>query len=230
MEARSARRATWDLPEQRGKAKVLLKSMESQLGLIDYAREVLDELPDSFTITDPSIPGHPIVFASPGFLKMFGYSKDEVIGKNGGIFQGPQTCRRSVMELREAIREERAIQINLLNYRKDGRPFWMLFHMSPVFSHGDGRVVHFVAVQVPISRKRKCSGCGYGRDEVGLCGDNGSMVQDFIFGSCRKEVCSESLLVPDRVLSPDQVLEHDARGLILSLQFEKIGFGQVSQH
>lgn len=208
--------------------------MESKLDLIDqslndsysnYAREALDELPDSFTITDPSIPGHPIVFASQGFLKMSGYSKDEVIGKNGGVFQGPETCRRSVMEIREAIREERSIQTNLLNYRKDGRPFWMLFHMSPVFSNEDGRVIHFVAVQVPISRKRRCSGCGFGRDGVNVCED-GSRVQDYIFGSCRKEVCSESSLVLGRVLSPDQVLEHD-RGLFFSLQFE---IGQVDRH
>nr|AML79651.1 putative LOV domain-containing protein [Xanthocercis zambesiaca] len=195
--------------------------LASQLGLIDqsfddryshYVHEALDELPDNFTITDPSIPGHPIVFASRGFLKMSGYSKDEVIGKNGGIFQGPRTCRRSLMEIRDAMREERAIQINLLNYRKDGGPFWMLFHMSPVFSKDDGRVIHFVAVQVPISRKRRRSGCGFRRSGGSLCED-GSKVQDFVFGSCRKEVCSDSLLELGRVSSLDQVLEHDDREL-----------------
>nr|AML78468.1 putative LOV domain-containing protein [Cercis canadensis] len=193
--------------------------MESQLGLIDqsfsnrysnYVLEALDELPDNFTITDPSISGHPIVFASRGFLKMSGYSKDEVIGKNGRIFQGPDTSRRSIMEIREAIREERTIQINLLNHRKDGTPFWMLFHMSPVFSKDDGRVIHFVAVQVPISKKRRRSGCGYRRNGVSLSED-GSQVQDFVFGSCRKEVCSDSLLELGRVLSLEQVLEHDIR-------------------
>ncbi|KAI4314214.1 hypothetical protein L6164_027148 [Bauhinia variegata] len=193
--------------------------MESQLGLIDqsfsnwyssYVHEALDELPYNFTITDPSISGHPIVFASRGFLKMSGYSKDEVVGKNGRIFQGPDTCRRSIMEIREAIREERTIQINFLNYRKDGTPFWMLFHMSPVFSKDDGRVTHYVAVQVPISKKRRSTGCGYGRIGVSLSED-GSQVQDFVFGSCRKEVCSDSLLELGRVLSLQQVLEHDIR-------------------
>ncbi|KAF7809176.1 putative LOV domain-containing protein [Senna tora] len=193
--------------------------MESQLGPIDqsfnsryscHVREALDELPDNFIITDPSLPGHPIVFASLGFLKMSGYSKHEVIGKNGRIFQGPGTCRRSVIEIREAIREERGIQINLLNYRKDGRPFWMLFHMSPVFNKHDGRVSHFVAVQVPITRKRRSSGCGFERNEVNLSED-GSKEQDFVYGSCRKEVCLGSLLELGRVLSLHQVLEHDVR-------------------
>lgn len=209
--------------------------MESQFCVIDqsfnscysyHVREVLDELPDNFIITDPSLPGHPIVFASFGFLKMTGYSKHEVIGKNGRIFQGPGTCRRSVIEIREAIREERGIQINLLNYRKDGRPFWMLFHMSPVFNKYDGRVSHFVAVQVPISRKRRNSGCGFRRNEVNLSED-GSNVQDFVYGSCRKEVCSDSLLELGRILSLHQVLEEDdVRGLFYSLGFK---IGQVDR-
>ncbi|XP_010242348.1 PREDICTED: protein TWIN LOV 1 isoform X2 [Nelumbo nucifera] len=191
--------------------------MESQLSLIDqsfdaryscWAREALDELPDSFTITDPCISGHPIIFASRGFLKMSGYLKDEVIGKNGRIFQGPGTNRRSVMEIREAIREERTIQISLLNYRKDGTPFWMLFHMTPVFSKDDGRVIHFIAVQLPISRKPKC----FGRNCCTL-GDDGSKLREIVFGSCRREVCTDSAAELGRVRTLDSFVDSDNRGL-----------------
>nr|AML77449.1 putative LOV domain-containing protein [Buxus sempervirens] len=156
-----------------------------------WVREALDELSDNFTITDPFISGHPIVFASGGFLKMSGYAKDEVLGRNGRIFQGPGTNRRSVMEIREAIREERTIQLSLLNYRKDGTPFWMLFHLSPVFSKEDGRVVHFVAVQVPISRKSICLENGFGRTGYGLVED-GCRFQEIVFGSCRRELCTDA--------------------------------------
>nr|AML76975.1 putative LOV domain-containing protein [Eschscholzia californica] len=180
--------------------------MESQLGLIDqsfnsiyssWVNEALDELPDNFTITDPSISGHPIVFASKGFLKMSGYLKDEVIGRNGRIFQGPRTNRRSIMEIREAIREERAIQTSLLNYKKDGTPFWMLFHLCPVFSKEDGRVIHFVSVQVPILRK--------------LRSEDGNRWQEIVFGSCRREVCSDSMLEFDRARASNSFLDSDNR-------------------
>nr|AML77153.1 putative LOV domain-containing protein [Verbena hastata] len=177
--------------------------MEPQLGLIehsfdlrysDWVREALNELPDCFTITDPCICGHPIVFASNGFLKMVGYSKDEVIGKNGRIFQGPDTDRRSVMEIREAIREEKAIQISILNYRKDGTPFWMLFQMCPVFSKEDGRVINFVGVQVPILRKQmRTSGVGIVRNEMNLS-ENGAGNRGGFFRCCRREVYSNSVL------------------------------------
>ncbi|CAJ1931697.1 unnamed protein product [Sphenostylis stenocarpa] len=155
-----------------------------------HARNSLDELPDSFTITDPHIPGHPIVFASPGFLKLTGYARSEVLGQTAAVFQGPCTSRRSVMEIREAVREERNTQVVLLNYRRDGTPFWMLFGVCPVFGDG-GAVVHFVAVQVPLHKKER------------------SGVRDFGFGCCRKEVCSDSLSELGRVCSLEQVLERD---------------------
>ncbi|RZC23044.1 Protein TWIN LOV 1 isoform G [Glycine soja] len=166
-----------------------------------HARDSLGELPDSFTITDPSIPGHPIVFASPGFLKLTGYSLREVLGRPAAIFQGPRTSRKSVIEIREAVREERNAQVVLLNYRRDGTPFWMLFRVSPVFSSDGGAVVHFVAVQVPLQKKE------------------GSGVRDFGFGCCRKEVCVDSLAEIDRVCSLEQVLEPDVRGLFLCFVF-----------
>ncbi|KAK6160028.1 hypothetical protein DH2020_003409 [Rehmannia glutinosa] len=171
--------------------------MEPQLGFVEqsfdlrytgWVREALNDMPDCFTITDPCISGHPIVFASNGFLKMVGYSKDEVIGKNGRIFQGPETDRRAVMEIREAVRAERAVQVSLLNYRKDGTPFWMLFQMCPVFSKEDGRVINFVGVQVPIVlRKTRLSGLGISRNEINLC-------EDTVLRCCRREVCSDSIL------------------------------------
>lgn len=176
-------------------------------------RDALDGLPDNFTITDPCICGHPIVFASRGFLKMSGYSREEVVGRNGRIFQGPGTNRRSVMEIREAIREERSIQINLLNYRKDGTPLWMLFHMSPVFNQDDGAVTHFVAVQVPISRSWRRSCSANGRYGVNLREEVGGGLRDVVLRSCRREVCSDSLAELGHVAAFGSVLDSDSRGV-----------------
>ncbi|KAK3022904.1 hypothetical protein RJ639_046448 [Escallonia herrerae] len=196
--------------------------MESQLRVIEqsftirystWVHEALDEMPESFTITDPCISGHPIVYASHGFLKMFGYSRDEVIGKNGRVFQGPDTSRRSVMEIREAIREERNLQISIVNYRKDGTPFWMLFHLCPVFSKEDGRVMNFVGVQVPILRKPRRSGSEFARSGVSLCED-GSGFRETVFGSCRRELCSDSLVELSRILALESVLGVDDADLV----------------
>ena len=198
--------------------------MESQLAPIEqslnaryslWVREDLDELHYNFTITDPNITGHPIVFASPGFLKMSGFSREQVVGNNGRIFQGPKTNRKTVMEIREAIREERAVRVRLLNYRKDGTPFWMLFQMSPVFSKEDGGVVHFIGVQVPIRRNKKLTDAGAD-----------AACNEIAFGSCRREVCSDSLVELTRVLALDT--DTNCKGLFLcnSIQFYEGDFPQ----
>lgn len=105
----------------------------------------------NFVLSDPRLPDHPIVYASEGFLKMSGYEQSEVLGRNCRFLQGPETDRRTVGEIRDAVREERPCQVRILNYRKDGKTFWNLFHMAPVFSKTDGRVIHFVGVQTPIA-------------------------------------------------------------------------------
>lgn len=103
------------------------------------------------------------------------------------------------MEIREAIREERTIQMSLLNYRKNGTPFWMLFHLSPIFSKEDGRVIHFVSVQVPILRK--------------LRNEDGIRWQEITFGSCRRELCSDSVMELARCRALDSFVDSDNRGL-----------------
>lgn len=102
------------------------------------------------------------------------------------------------MEIREAIREERPVQVSILNYRKSGSPFWMLFHMIPVFGNDDGRVIHFVAVQVPISGQKM---------------RNGSGCSEMVFGSCRREVCLGSFVHQERALP----VECDEQGSVFNL-------------
>nr|AML78058.1 putative LOV domain-containing protein [Nephrolepis exaltata] len=116
----------------------------------DTLREALQRAEFNFVLTDPRIQDNPIVYASDGFLRMTGYTAEEVLGRNCRFLQGPATNRHTILEIRDAIREEMPCQVSILNYTKNGKPFWNLFHMAPVYSKEDGRVVHFVGVQTPI--------------------------------------------------------------------------------
>lgn len=42
-------------------------------------------------------------------------------------------------------------QVRVLNYTKQGRAFWNLFYMAPIYSRQDGVVIHYVGVQTPVT-------------------------------------------------------------------------------
>ena len=101
-------------------------------------------------VSDPRQHDNPIVFANDAFLKLTGYAREEVLGRNCRFLQGPRTDPERLNELREAIAREEAIQIDLLNYRKDGTAFWNALFVGPV--HGDdGAVQFFFASQIDVT-------------------------------------------------------------------------------
>jgi len=103
-------------------------------------------------VADATLPDCPLVFASEGFYQMTGYGPDEVLGHNCRFLQGEGTDKKEVAKLRNAIKEGIPISVRLLNYRKDGTPFWNLLTMTPIKTP-DGKVSKFVGVQVDVTSK-----------------------------------------------------------------------------
>jgi len=103
-----------------------------------------------FVVSDPHQENCPIIFASSGFLKLTGYSMDEILGRNCKFMQGKDTNPLAVEELARAIKAQREIHMILLNYKKDGSPFWNLLHLSPVIGI-DGRLHSIVGSQLDVS-------------------------------------------------------------------------------
>ncbi|MEI5685871.1 histidine kinase famiy protein [Sphingomonas kyungheensis] len=104
-------------------------------------------------VTDPNQPDNPIVFANPAFITMTGYARDELIGRNCRLLQGPETDPDTVAELRRAISQQRETSVEILNYKKNGAVFWNALFVSPVFDC-DGKVVYHFASQLDVTRRR----------------------------------------------------------------------------
>lgn len=103
-------------------------------------------------ITDPRQPDNPIIYANDAFLRLTGYARLEVMGRNCRFLQGPGTDLDTVSRLRAAIRDETDIQAELLNYRKDGSTFHNALYISPVHDE-DGTLLFFFASQLDVSER-----------------------------------------------------------------------------
>nr|ATN45433.1 phototropin [Spirogyra varians] len=110
----------------------------------------LERIQKNFVITDPRLPDNPIIFASDDFLELTEFSREEVLGRNCRFLQGEGTDPNTVEKIREAIRNQEDITVQLLNYTKSGRPFWNLFHLQAV-RDSKGALQYFIGVQLDAS-------------------------------------------------------------------------------
>lgn len=109
---------------------------------------------EGITIADAGLPDNPLIYANAGFERLTGYPVGEVLGRNCRFLQGPGTDPEAAEELSTAIREKRAITVQLLNYRKDGTPFWNRLSITPVLD-ASGTVTHFIGVQSDVTAEKE---------------------------------------------------------------------------
>ena len=107
------------------------------------------EREQSVVITNPALPDNPMIFISDEFEVQTGYSAEESLGRNCRFLQGAETDPLAVEAIREALRAESDITIDILNYRKDGTEFWNRLRIRPLFGD-DGEVMFFAGAQNPI--------------------------------------------------------------------------------
>ncbi|WP_439624750.1 PAS domain S-box protein [Gemmata sp.] len=105
-------------------------------------------------ITDATAPDNPISYVSPGFEHLTGYTGAEAVGRNCRFLQGRDTDPAAVAEVREAVRRGVPCDVELLNYLKDGTPFWNALSISPVRDDA-GRLTNFIGVQTDVTGRRK---------------------------------------------------------------------------
>lgn len=103
-------------------------------------------------ITDPRLDDNPIVFVNAAFQTLTGYERGEIIGRNCRFLQGPDTSPDAVRQIGEAIRAGTDIQIDILNYRKDGTKFWNALFLSPV-RNDKGEIQFFFASQLDVTER-----------------------------------------------------------------------------
>jgi PAS domain S-box-containing protein len=113
-----------------------MMSEEEAARLLGLHMPTMPRWTQGLLITDSARPDNPIIFANAGFAALTGYSPETIVGRNCRFLQGRDTDRRTVEEMRESIAARRRFDGELLNYRRDGTPFWNRLSIGPLTSPG----------------------------------------------------------------------------------------------
>ncbi len=95
-----------------------------------------------------------IIYVNPAFTRITGYEAEEVLGRNPRFLQGPETSQATRMTLREALAAGKPVHVEILNYHKDGRPYWLDLSIVPVRDE-QGEITHYVSSQMDITERKQ---------------------------------------------------------------------------
>jgi len=109
-------------------------------------RQVLQRIDQEPARVETDLEGR-IQAINPAFSGLCGYSFQEVKGRKPGSFlQGPETDEAAIQTLRDAIAALCPVEVNLINYHKDGSPYKVWISITPKVDD-DGKVIGFCAIE-----------------------------------------------------------------------------------
>jgi PAS domain S-box-containing protein len=127
---------------------------EERMRLLESA---VENTQDGILITEAKhldAPGPELLYVNQAFTRITGYDLTEVLGRTPRLLQGPKTDRSQLDKIRTALQEQKPVQVELLNYRKDGSEFWVELNIVPI-SNKAGQVTHWVALQREITERKQ---------------------------------------------------------------------------
>ena len=127
--------------------------VEKDSGLIPQVLSaILDECVNGVTLSDPDLEDSPIIYANKAFEDLTGYSQAEIIGHNCRFLQGEDREQAERYQIKEALKNNEAVEVTLRNYRKDGTLFYNHLKIVPLFDRKH-RVLYYLGVQYDITKQ-----------------------------------------------------------------------------
>jgi PAS domain S-box-containing protein len=99
----------------------------------------------AMVLTDPNLPGNPIIFANQAFLDISGYGMDEVLGQQPYFMNGPETDPKDAERLRRILESDQDGVIETVQYGKNGRRFVAALLLSAFKDEGGRTLNHFLS-------------------------------------------------------------------------------------
>lgn len=135
--------------QERKEAEAALQTYNNQIEKLSL---VASKTQHSVVITDAQ--GR-IEWVNEAFTRLTEYTLDDCLGKiPGDLLQGPNTDPDTVNFIHMALRENRSIDTEIINYSKSGDEYWICLKIDPVFND-NGELTNFIATQVDVTDRKR---------------------------------------------------------------------------
>ncbi|XP_050407025.1 potassium voltage-gated channel protein eag [Patella vulgata] len=100
----------------------------------------------SFLLANARIVDYPIVYCNDGFCKLSGYNRAEVMQKSStcSFMYGDLTDKETIAKLEGAFETLEQEHVEILIYKKNRTPLWLMVHVAPIKNEKD-QVVLFLS-------------------------------------------------------------------------------------
>jgi len=96
----------------------------------------------------------PILYANQAYTDITGFTQEDLQNQSPRISQGPLSDKKELEKIRSAINNWKPCQIETINYRKNGEPYWVSISIVPVADES-GWFTHWVSIQRDITAKKQ---------------------------------------------------------------------------
>lgn len=124
-------------------------SQRHQWVLPEQIRKQLNRSGTALVLTDSR---ERILWVNRGFTRMTGYGFREAIGKHPNFLQGESTDPMMKRKIRRSLNQVQPYAGTILNYRKDGRPYYCYVRIQPLYNSAH-ELVNYLAIENEVKNK-----------------------------------------------------------------------------
>ena len=148
--------AQFELRRQSAERERAMQEHEKMMERLRLLEAAVEKANDVIIITEAepvNQPGPRIVYANAAFTKTTGYTAEEAIGQTPRMLQGPDTNQIVNDKIRRHLKKWKPVQVEVLNYCKDGTKFWAELSIFPIADE-KGWYTHWVSVQRDVTTRK----------------------------------------------------------------------------
>ncbi len=207
----------------------------------DVVTAAIERLNDIVIITEAGMvdePGPRILFVNPAFENATGYTAEEVIGRSPRFLTGKATSEADTARVEAALRAHKPVRAELLNYRKDGVPFWVELVVTSTTSPTAGGE-YFVFIERDVTERKRAEAASREQERLmatlfgnlpGMayrCRNDGFWTMEFVSAGCRDLTGYEpDAVIGNRQTSYEEIIDPQDRKAVREIDTRSLESGE----